>query len=107
MAAAEAAREELRAPPPSGKLRLGSTGDMAEILPGFLWIGNMASSRRSQLTRQGNPITHIVNATADISNELRDLVMESGFDQRREKYIYEMDPEASLWQLPPTVVGAQ
>jgi Ca2+-dependent lipid-binding protein/Ran GTPase-activating protein (RanGAP) involved in mRNA processing and transport len=63
-----------RAPPPSGRMKSGSTTDMAEILPDFLWIGNFAASRKKHL--ENTALSHIINCTEDIEDALgtRDLV---------------------------------
>ena len=68
----DALGERPRPPAASGRLPIGSTGSMFEVLSGLLWVGNLAASRMRHLNDpdQGGAVTHVINATEDISNEL-------------------------------------
>ena len=70
----DALGNKVRIPPPSGRMKTGSTTDMAEILSDFLWIGNFAASRKKFLEKTS--LSHIINCTEDIDDALntRDLV---------------------------------
>ena len=65
----------LRQPPPSGRRPLrNSTDHVREVLPDLLWVGDEASSKRSQMKR--SVVTHVVNVTEDLEDSMRprDLV---------------------------------